>query len=233
MAAKIPLVLIPGLLCDATLWAEQVRDLADIAEVIVPDTTRHDTVKALAHAFLDAAPRQFALAGLSMGGYVSLEIMRQAPERVLKLALLDTTARADTPEQKERRRLLIAMSKKGEFRGVTPRLLPLLIHPDRMEDKPLTTAIMSMAERVGREAFHNQQTAIMNRPDGRADLRHIACPTLVIGGRQDVITPPEIVHEMAEGIKDANFTIIENSGHLTPMEKPDEVSLLMRRWLVH
>ena len=125
--------------------------------------------------FLVNAPPQFALAGLSMGGYVAFEIMRQAPQRVLKLCLLDTSARPDTPEQVRRRELLITMSREGKFKGVTPRLLPMLIHPDRMEDKELTYIIMTMAERVGREAFVRQQTAILKRPDSRPLLKSIKC----------------------------------------------------------
>ena len=161
----LPLLFLPGLLCDGALWQNQINSLKDITHSSVADTTRQDDITAIAVAVLAQAPAQFALAGLSMGGYVALEIMRQAPQRVLKLALFDTSARADTPEQQERRRLLLTLSRSGQFKGVTPRLLPLLVHPDRLHDTELTTIIMSMAERVGREAFANQQTAILNRRD--------------------------------------------------------------------
>jgi pimeloyl-ACP methyl ester carboxylesterase len=180
---------------------------------------------------LTQAPACFALAGLSMGGYVALEILRQAPQRVMKLALFDTSARADTPEQQERRRLLLALSRSGQFKGVTPRLLPLLIHPDRLQDKDLTTNVMAMAERVGRAAFANQQTAILNRIDSRPFLKNITCPTLVVGGKQDAITPPEIVREIADGVAGAHFEMIEECGHLSPLEQPQIVNDLMRLWL--
>jgi pimeloyl-ACP methyl ester carboxylesterase len=186
---------------------------------------------ALADDVLAKAPPRFALAALSMGGYVALAILRKAPERVTKLCLLDTSTRADTPEQKQRRKLLLAMSKAGQFKGVTPRLLPLLIHPDRLEDEPLTEIIMKMAERVGREAFHRQQTAILDRIDSRPYLKDIKCPVQVIGGRQDALTPPEIVKEIADGIPGARLDIIEDCGHLSPLEKPDDVNALMERWL--
>ncbi|MDE2029464.1 MAG: alpha/beta fold hydrolase [Alphaproteobacteria bacterium] len=231
MTDRASLLLIPGLLCDAALWQNQISALKNMANYTVVDTTRHDDIRAIARDVLAAAPRRFALAGLSMGGYVALEIMRQAPERVTRLALLDTSARPDTEEQKHRRRLLLVMAQEGRFKGVTPRLLPMLIHPDHIHDVALTTIIMEMAERVGRDAFFNQQTAILNRTDSRPYLKDIACPTLVLGGRQDAITPPDIVQEIANGIKGARLSIIEECGHLSTLERPDAVNALMKEWL--
>lgn len=231
MTERIPLLLIPGLLCDKALWQHQIAFLKGTTACHVADTAQHDRIETIAKNVLAKAPPQFALAGLSMGGYVAFEIMRLAPERILKLCLLDTSARPDTEEQRERRQLLLAMAKTGHFKGVTPRLLPMLIHPDRMEDKELTHTITSMAERMGRGAFHNQQTAIMHRIDSRPDLKSIRCPTLVIGGRQDALTPPDITREIADGIRGAHFEVIENCGHLAPLEQPDEVNRLMKRWL--
>jgi pimeloyl-ACP methyl ester carboxylesterase len=150
-------VFLPGLLCDESLWCRQIKSLEPLAECQVADLTRHDRMDALARATLAAAPQHFALAALSMGGYVAFEIMRQEPERVLKLCLLDTSAPTDTPEQSERRRLLMDMSCAGEFKGVTPRLLPLLIHPDRQKDTELVAGVMGMAERVGADAFYRHR----------------------------------------------------------------------------
>ena len=150
MINKPSLVLVPGLLCDAALWRGQVEDLADIAEPWVADVTRDDSMTGMARRVLAEAPAgRFALAGLSMGGYVAQAIMREAPERVERLALLDTSAMADTAEQTARRRGFIELAEKGEFHGVTPQLLPLFVHPDRLSDKPLTDAVMAMTERVG------------------------------------------------------------------------------------
>ena len=231
MPANIPLLLLSGLLCDGALWQHQIRFLEGSAACHVADTARHDRIDKIAKDVLAGAPPQFAMAGLSMGGYVALEIMRQAPERVLKLCLLDTSARADTTEQRERRRLLLAMAEKGQFKGVTPRLLPMLIHPDRLTDIDLTDIITTMAERMGRDAFRNQQTAIMNRIDSRASLKNIHCPVQIIGGQQDALTPPDILREIAAGIPQARLDLIESCGHLSPLEKPDEVNVLIRRWL--
>ncbi|HEU0117032.1 MAG TPA: alpha/beta fold hydrolase [Alphaproteobacteria bacterium] len=231
MAEAIPLILLPGLLCDQALWDNQIKSLKGLADCTVADTTRQDNVAAIARDVLATAPRQFTLAGLSMGGYVALEIMRQAPDRVLKLCLLDTSARADTDEQQKRRRLLLSMSQAGQFKGVTPRLLPMLISPARLDDKDLTDIIMTMAERVGRDAFHNQQTAILNRIDSRPYLKDIKCPVQLIVGDQDGLTPPEIMREIKDGIPQAKFNVLKDCGHLSALEKPDEVSSLMRGWL--
>ena len=230
---RIPLLFLPGLLCDHALWECQTRHLSDIAESRVATLPGHDGVAALAVAALASAPPRFALAGLSMGGYVALEILRRAPERVLKLALIDTSARPDTPDQLSRRRGLIELARAGRFRGVTPRLLPLLIHPDRQSEDDLTATIMAMAARVGQEAFVRQQTAIMGRPDSRPGLAAIACPTLVIGGREDALTPPAILAEIAAGIPGARHVIIEECGHLPPLERPHAVSALLRQWLIY
>lgn len=231
MTERIPLVLLPGLLCDEALWRPQIDALADIAAFQIADLTLNDSMGAMARRVLTAAPPRFALAGLSMGGYVAQEIMRRAPERVLRLALLDTSARADTPEQTARRRGLIELSEKGEFHGVTPRLLPLLLHPEHLADQALTGIVLGMAERVGKAAFLRQQKAIMGRPDGRGDLPRIQCPTLVLCGRQDALTPLPLHEEMAGLVPGAALAVIEECGHLSTLDQPDEVNAAMRRWL--
>ncbi|WP_449220332.1 alpha/beta fold hydrolase [Tistrella mobilis] len=232
MSDRLPLVLLPGLLCDHDLWASVLDGLADRAEMTVADLTRDDNVAAMAARVLTevTAPR-FALAGLSMGGYVAQEIMRQASERVIGLALLDTSARADTEEQTARRRALIDVASRGRFKGVTPRLLPVLIHERRLTDETLTGRIMAMAERVGHPAFLRQQEAIMARPDGRADLARITCPTLVVCGREDALTPLPLAEEMAAAIPGAMLHVIEDCGHLPPMERPAEAVAAMAGWL--
>jgi len=232
MADKIPLLLLPGLLCNRQLWAPQIDALSDIAVPLVADLTRDDSFPAMARRLLADAPAQFALAGLSMGGYVAQEVIRQAPERVLKLALLDTSARADTPEQSQRRRDLIALSERGQFHGVTTRLLPNLINPDRLGDAPLVKTIVDMAASVGRDGFLRQETAILARPDGRADLARIAVPTLVLCGREDLLTPLALHEEMAALIPGATLQVIERCGHMTTLEQPDAVNDAMRVWLV-
>ena len=228
---KLPLVLVPGLLCDARLWQPQVAALADVAAITVADVTRDDSIAGMAERVLAAAPARFALAGLSMGGYVVQEMTRRVPDRVIKLALLDTNARADTEEQKKRRLDLIQLAERGTFKGVTPRLLPMLIHPDRMADQELVNTVMAMAESVGKDAFLRQQRAIMGRIDGREALKDIRCPTLVLCGREDALAPPKVHEEMAERIPDATLVVINHCGHLSTMERPEQVTAQMRVWL--
>jgi len=233
MTANLPLVLLPGMPLDAALWEHQTRHLADVADVRVADLTGHDSMAELARSVLASAPGRFALGGLSMGGYVAFEILRQAPERVAKLALLDTSARPDTPEQTANRRDGIALVRQGKLRPVMAANLPRLVHPDRVNDQPLVDSIHAQAQRVGPDGYARQQTAIMNRPDSRPGLGAIGCPTLVLCGRQDVITPPELHAEIAAGIPAARFVIVEDCGHLSAMERPQAGTALLREWLLY
>lgn len=222
------IVMVPGLLCDEALWQFQIPLLKEAGyNIFIPKPTNKDTISALADEVLGQAPARFTLMGLSMGGYICLEIMRKAPERVAKLIITNSSAREDTPETKRRRRALISMAKIGKFKGVTPKLLPLLIHPDRLDDDDLTQIIMDMAERVGRDAFENQQKAILSRVDSRESLKEIECETLIIGGDEDAITPVEMAEEMAELIANTRLTIVKGCGHLAPLEKPDQFNDLL------
>ncbi|WP_343712977.1 alpha/beta hydrolase [Inquilinus sp.] len=227
----LPVLFLPGLLCDADLWAAQLNAVSAERPVAVASLTGTDSVAGLAEAALAAAPPRFALAALSMGGYVALEIMRRAPQRVAGLALIDTSARPDTEEQSRRRRGLLALARKGEFKGVTPRLLPMLLHPGRLEDEALTGRVMAMAARIGRDAFLRQQTAILGRPDSRPDLPRIGCPAVVVCGRQDALTPLAVSEEMAGLIPGAELVVVEDCGHLSTMERPEAVNAALASWL--
>lgn len=228
---KTPLILLPGLLCDEALWAHQSETLSDIADITVADITGDETVQGMAERVLDSAPDTFALAGLSMGGSAALAIVRLAPERVERLALLDTSARADSPENTKQRQGFIEQLELGDFRGVTSRLLPLLVHEDRLSDDGLIAVIQSSAKNVGPEAYVRQQKAIMTRPDGLEGLKKITCPVLILCGRQDALTPLALHEEMAAAIAGASLVVIEDCGHLSPLERPRAVSAVMRYWL--
>ncbi|MDE2514770.1 MAG: alpha/beta fold hydrolase [Rhodospirillales bacterium] len=225
------LLLLPGLLCDAALWQAQIDALSDVAAIHVADLSRDDDVAAMAARAIAAMPARFAVAGLSMGGYVAFAVLRAAGARVSRLMLLDTSARPDTEAQAARRRALMALSRRGRFRGVTPRLLPSLIHRDRLGDAALTGTVMAMAERLGGEMFLRQQAAILGRPDSRPDLGGIAVPTAVLVGAEDVLTPPDCAREMADAIPGAVPHEIPGCGHLAPLECPDIVTAMMRAWL--
>ena len=231
MTGKVNLVLVPGLLCTSALWAPQMAALGDIAESIVADHTRHDTMEGIARSILAAAPERFALAGLSMGGYIAYEIIRQAPQRVLKLALLDTGSRADAPERRAQRLQLIGLAERegaGAAQGV---LMPNLIHKPRLGEKPLVDMIHQMAVDTGVAAFRRQQTAIMGRPDNRPLLPSIRCPTLVLVGREDVLTPVELSQEIAASVPGAKLVVVPDCGHISTLERPDAVNRALREWL--
>ena len=229
--ARQTLVLLPGLLNTRRLYESQIADLADIADAIVPELWHHDSIGAMAQATLDAAPERFALGGFSMGGYVCFEILRRAPERVERLALMDTQAVPDTPEASARRRGFIEQTRLGRFHGVQPSLLPTIVHRSRLNDQAVVQPILDMAAEVGSDGFCREQTAMIARPDSRPLLVEIDVPTVVIVGRQDQATPLSRAREMATDIAHARLVIIEDCGHMAPLEKPAEVSAALRRWL--
>jgi pimeloyl-ACP methyl ester carboxylesterase len=228
---KKSLILIPGLLCDDTLWAHQASSLGPVADITITDRhMHHDTIGRMAEAVVARAPSHFALAGLSMGGYVALEICRRFGEKVDRLALLDTSARADTPAQTERRENLIAMCRAGEFTQAADTLYPFLVHPNRLTDACLKRQVLDMAAGSGPDIFIRQQRAIMDRIDQLPNLSTISCPTTIVCGEQDQITPPECAEEMAAAIPRSELTIVKNCGHMSTMERPERVSEILYDW---
>jgi pimeloyl-ACP methyl ester carboxylesterase len=230
-ADKPPLVLIPGLTCTAALWAPQVADLSRFYTITIADHTRFDTMQAIAKDILAKAPATFALAGLSMGGYIAFEIMRQAPARVAKLALLNTKANIDPPERAADRRLLIEEARRSSMHAIMKKFLPMFIHPDRMTDTRLVSAVRKMGADTGVDVFARQQEAILSRPDSRPTLATIACPTLIIAARQDALIPVSEHEAMALKIPGAHLEVIEDCGHISTLERPTQVNAAMRRWL--
>lgn len=231
MDPDLPLLLLPGLLNDRRVFAPQIAALEPAVEIVVADLTGADTIGALAAGVLAASPPRFALAGFSMGGYVAFEILRQAPERVARLALLDTQARPDAPEQTARREALIGLAAIGKFKGVTPSLLPQLVHPSRLGDRAVVDPILAMAASVGRDGFVRQQRAIMGRADSRPLLPAIRMPVLVLCGREDRPTPLEASVEMAEAIPGATLAVVDECGHMAPLERPAAVTAALAGWL--
>lgn len=222
--------MLPGLLCTARLWQAQIGALGDIAQPQVADLTQDNDVGAMAERALAAAPDRFALAALSMGGYVAFEILRRAPERVTRLALIATSARPDSPERAQQRRRGIEAIGRGRFVGVTSQLLPSLVHPDHV-DGPIGEIVQSMAREVGAEGYLRQQAAILGRPDSLPVLATIAVPTLIIVGEDDRLTPPAEAEAMHVGIDGSVLHRLDTCGHLPPLEQPARTSALMRDWL--
>lgn len=228
---KPHLLLLPGLLCDSQLWRHQVAELAGIAHITHADLTQSDSIAGLASQVLAQAPEQsFALVGFSLGGYVALEIMRQAPHRVFALALLDTSAHADSAEDSQARLELISQAER-DYPAVVAALLPGLLHPSHLQDRSLVHEITVMAERLGAATFMRQQRAMLGRLDSRASLGQIACPTLLLCGLQDLVTPPAVHMEMQQSIEGAQLAQIDESGHLTPLEQPQRVTSNLKDWL--
>jgi pimeloyl-ACP methyl ester carboxylesterase len=226
------LILLPGMLLDAELFAHQTDHLSDVANVRVGDITTADTVEGLALSVLDDAPERFALAGLSLGGIVAFEILRRAPERVERLALLDTSARPPRPEQLELWREFERMTGEGRLAEVNEgRIMPNLFHPDRRQDAGLAEKVRRMAAGIGEEAFLRQLSAQKSRPDSRGRLGEISCPTLVAAGRQDTLCPVDLQEEIFRAIPGSRLVIIEDCGHLSSLERPQAVTALLRYWL--
>jgi pimeloyl-ACP methyl ester carboxylesterase len=229
---NLPAVFIlPGLLEDADAFHAVISGLRDVAQVRVLDMTEGDSIAAFARSALQAMPPgPVHLAGHSMGGYVALEILRQAPGRVAKLALLNTHARPDSPEAAENRRRLLKLSDE-DFTAVVKTLLPRLMTEAHLKDPALAGIISSMALAVGREAFRRQQQAIIGRIDSRPHLAAIDCPTLVVAGREDQLMPLAWLEELAHGIRGARLAVLDGCGHMASMEKPREVIALLREWV--
>jgi pimeloyl-ACP methyl ester carboxylesterase len=233
---KIPLVLLPGLVCDEEVWEHQIVALRDIADCLVPDYGERDSLVAMAEQVLEMAPAHFTVAGHSMGGRVAFEIVRRAPERVTRLALMDTRphpkpgGEAGEKEAAGRYELLEIARTRG-MRAMGEKWLPGMLHPSRHADAALTEPILGMIERKTPEIFHAQTRALLGRRDAAPLLQGIACPTLVLCGREDAWSQLSWHEEMARAIPNARLAVIENCGHMATMERPDEVSAAMRNWL--
>lgn len=230
MTDSLPIVCIPGLACSARLYEHQIPALWTVGPVMVARPTEHDRIAALARSILAAAPERFALLGLSMGGYLSFEILRQAPQRVAKLALLDTSARPDTPEQSENRRAQIRLAATTPAGAIADGLFPRLVHRSRRDDEGLRGIFRQMAEEVGTAAYARQQAAIIDRPDSRPTLSTIRCPTLVVVGDGDELTPPPVAAEIANGIPGARLVTVADCGHACTVERPAEVTAVLLEW---
>ena len=220
----LPTVLVAGLNCSARLYSEQIPALWQFGPVMVADHRRDDSMAAMARRILAAAPQRFALVGLSMGGYIAFEIMRQAGSRVAKLALLDTGARGEVAERTAQRKPLIELARTGRFAEILDSQYPTLVHRSRHGDAALKATVRVMNEETGADAYLRQQQAIIDRPDSRPGLAAIGCPTLVLVGDSDEPTPPELAREMAAAIPGSSLVVVPDCGHLSTLERPQAVN---------
>lgn len=230
MTERIPLLLLPGLLNDAELWSAQSAALSDIADCMVGDQTRGETMQAVVEDVLAQAPQRFALAGFSLGGFVAQQILRVAPERVLRLALIDTSIHADSPERAAQRQSQRASVRlPGAFHGFGDKLMRSYIDASRLDDYVLVQRVRDMTARLGAEVFLRQSA--LDRIDGHDVLASYRDPLLILCGANDRITPLAISEEMHALAPGSTLVVLPDCGHLAPMEKPEEVSAAMREWL--
>lgn len=228
---KTPILLVPGLLCSARVFADQLPALWPYGPVTIANQLEGDSMASIARTILATAPPTFALVGFSMGGYLSFEIFRQAPARIQRLALIDTGARPDSPDHVRVRTERIEMVRQGKFEETVDMQYPLLVHRKRREDAELRALCLSMARETGADAFMRHQTAIMQRPDSRPDLAAISCPTLIMVGDSDRVTPPEFAAEMAAGIPRAKHIVIPECGHMSLLEQPEAINAALIDWI--
>ncbi len=227
----LPILLIPGLICTDEVFAPQLPALWPFGPVTIASTLVGDSMVAIAASILATAPPRFALAGVSMGGYLSFEVLRQAPERVVKLALLDTSARPDTPEQSAGRRAMVARARNGEYAALVEEIFPALVHPDHIGNDALRAVHRREAAMIGVDGFARQQAANIGRPDSRPILATIGIPTLVLVGDADRLTPPDVAKEMAEGIAGSRFVVVPTAGHMSLREQPEAVNAALVDWM--
>jgi pimeloyl-ACP methyl ester carboxylesterase len=231
MDNTMPILLVPGLVSSPRIYAPVVPALWRFGPVTVANHIRDDNMGAIARRILAEAPPRFALAGHSMGGYIAFEIVRQAPERVAKLALINTQARPDTPEATTRRRDMIARARAGDYSAILDELFPGFVHPSRLGEAALRQLVHDMGDDIGVEAFVRQQTAIMGRADSRPMMAWIKCPTLVLTGDADNTIPNSLSVEMAQGIPGAKLVILPHCGHLPQVEQTQACTDALVEWL--
>jgi len=230
------LLLLPGLVCDAEVWEQQRHSLSGITAVGVADYGTSDSLEKMAQVALESAPERFAVAGHSMGGRVALEIFRRAPERVAAIAIMDTGYERWLPgdvgeREKVKRSAFVELAHSRGMRAMARQWVQEMVHPDRLTDGLLIASIIDMMSRRTPEIFAAQNKALLGRPDATALLAAIRCPALVLCGREDAWSPVGRHLDMAARIPHSKYVAIENCGHMSTIERPDEVTAAMVDWL--
>lgn len=230
------LILVPGLLCNERVWAPQIRALESEWSIQVADHGKLDSLGGMAQAIIDKAPPRFAIAGHSMGGRVTLEVLRRVPERVTHVALLDTGAHPVAPGEAGQREAagryaLLERARKEGMRAMAWLWLQNMVHPNRLNDQPLVEEILDMMSGMTPEIFEAQIRALLNRPDGKPVLQSIRCPTLILTGNEDSWAPPKQHEDMAALVPGSRLVVVPNCGHMSTLEQPEAVTEALRSWL--
>jgi pimeloyl-ACP methyl ester carboxylesterase len=225
------LVLIPGMLNNASLWDAVAPSIRARTHVVTPTFSTQDSMSAMADAVLALTPPgSFALAGFSMGGWVAQEIVQRARDRVSRLALISSSAGRANASERDMLARAGAAATAG-FGAILERMLPLVMHPSRLDDPVLRDAAITMWRDVGPTIYARQCRAAMDRPDLRAPLRDLRIPVLIACGREDQVTPPALSRALASVIPSAHLAVVDRCGHMLPLERPDELAALLRQWL--
>lgn len=227
---KPTLYLLPGLLCDETVWRAQVDCLGETADVRVPDYGGANRIGEMARIALRDAPERFSLAGHSMGARVALEVLRQAPERVVRLALLDTGVHAIKPDEREKRMKLVTIAREKGMGALADAWLPPMVHPDRRNDDAFMAPLRAMVMRSTPDRFAGQIEALLNRPDTAPALAAITCPLLAGAGRQDEWSPVAQHEEILKRAGHGRLAVFEDAGHMAPFEAPGAVNAALLEW---
>lgn len=228
---KAPLIMIPGTLCNGILFNAQLADLQDLADCRIGNHSSSDDLKEVAANIIAEIKGDFSIMGLSYGGIIAFEILRQAPQRVKKLILLNTNHKKPSETTRSAQQRFLGMSVLGEFRAITTDFLKdAMLHPKHAAQPKMRQVILKMALDTGKENFFRQIKAQLGRPDSTQDLPQIKCPTLIMTGRQDKVCTPILHQEMAELIPNATLEIIEECGHLSTMEQPEKINNIIRNW---
>lgn len=231
MTQRPRIVLLPGLLCDASIWAAQVAALQPYADVAVADFSQEDSLEGMARTALALKAGPIVAIGHSMGARVALQMVRLARDRITHLCLMDTGVHPKREGEERQRQVLVDLAFEQGMAALAERWLPPMVHEDRADDPALMAPLKAMVMRASPEQHRRQIRALLNRPDTRPLLPTIVCPTLVMVGRQDRWSPVTQHEEIAASIPNAELVIIEDSGHMTPVEQPDQVSQALLRWL--
>ncbi len=231
MSTRPVLMLLPGLLCDESVFSHQHAGLADLCDVRSPHFRGFDSLEGMAQHVLDIAPPKFSLAGFSMGGRVSFQIVKMAPERVERLCLFDTGAAPEPEGGREARQKLVDLAYNVGMEALANAWLPFMLGKARKDDAAFKKPIIEMVQRSTPDDHEKQVRALVERPDFRPHLKDIACPTAVICGEEDAATPPSVHAEIAAAIPGAQLTVIADSGHFLPMEQPQAFTAALRKWM--
>ena len=231
MTDRLQLILIPGLVLNSVVWRRQIEALQDFADCWVAPLPSYDDLGAIAEVIISEAPEQFAVAGVSMGGYLCFEIIRRVPERVTRLALIATSAEPEEPDVTKRRLYMMKQVERHGHLATWLEYYPHFLHPDGCNDEAVIDALLKQAFEVGTEACMQHHRAMINRAGYHDLLSKITCPTLIVAGRQDPATPVAVHETMARAIPDAELLVLDRCGHLPPLERPNAVSAAMRHWL--